>query len=157
MRPRMHGIVIGGLVASLLLSGLLVGVSQGTTGPATIRLTFGQALASHDYALRDDTGERSGHIAFVKGRLRDADGTAVGRHRSMCPSSENVGWWCTHTLVLHDGLYTDQGSITVTGLFHGFNGEAYPVVGGTGAYQGANGSATATVENGDFVLTVELS
>jgi hypothetical protein len=59
--------------------------------------------------------------------------------------------------VLHDGPYTDDGSITVTGLFRGFNGEAYAVVGGTGAYQGANGSATATVEDGDFVLTVELS
>src|SRR5262249_51612865 len=144
MRARMHGIVTGGLVVSLLLSGLLVGVSQGATGPATIRLTFGNVLAEHDYSLRDDKGDRSGHIGFVKGRLSDFDGTAVGRHRSMCPSSANVGWWCTHTLVLHDGPYTDEGSITVTGLFGGFNGEAYAVVGGTGAYQGANGSATAT-------------
>src|SRR5262245_58821810 len=119
MRPRMHGIATGGLVAALLLSGLFVGVSQGATGPATIRLTFGEVLAGHDYTLRDDKGERSGHIGFVKGRLSDADGTEIGRHRSMCPSSDHVGWWCTHTLVLHDGLYTDDGSITVTGLFHG--------------------------------------
>jgi hypothetical protein len=157
MRARMHGIVAGGLVASLLLSGLLVGVSQGATGPATIRLTFGDVLVDHEYTLRDHTGERSGHIGFVKGRLSDVDGTEVGRHRSMCPSSANVGWWCTHTLVLHDGPYTDDGSITVTGLFHGFNGEAYAVVGGTGAYEGANGSATATVEDDGFVLTVDLS
>jgi hypothetical protein len=157
MRPRMHGIVAGGLAASLLLSGLFVGVSQGATGPATIRLTFGDVLVDHEYRLRDHGGERSGNIAFVKGRLSDFDGTEIGRHRSMCPSSENVGWWCTHTLVLHDGPYTDEGSITVTGLFRGFNGEAYAVVGGTGAYEGANGSAIATVEDDGFVLTVELS
>jgi len=157
MRARMHGIVAGGLVASLLLSGLFVGVSQGATGPATIRLTFGDVLVDHEYTLRDKTGERSGHIGFVKGPLSDVDGTEVGRHRSMCPSSANVGWWCTHTLVLHDGPYTDDGSITVTGLFGGFTGEGYAVVGGTGAYQGANGSATATVEDDGFVLTVDLS
>ena len=157
MRPRMYSVAIGALVTALLLSGLLVGVSQGVTGPTTIRLTFGKVLTEHGYALRDDQGRRTGHLAFVKGRLRDADGTVIGQHRSMCPSSANVGWWCTHTLVLSDGPYTDPGTITITGLFHGFNGEEYAVVGGTGAYQGVNGSATATVENDGFVMTVDLA
>jgi Dirigent-like protein len=157
MRSRMHGIGIGAVVAALLLSGLFVGVSQGAPGPATIRLEFGKVLAEHGYKLRDEDGRRSGNLSFLKGRLHDADGTDIGRHRSMCPSSADVGWWCTHTLVLHDGPYTDEGTITVTGLFKGFSGEESAVIGGTGAYRGASGYATATVESDGFILTVELS
>ena len=156
MRSRMHGIGIGAIVAALLLSGLFVGVSQGVTGPASIRLQFGKVLVAHDYRLRDDEGHRSGQMSFLKIRLRDAAGTEIGRNRSQCTSSADVGWWCTYTLVLQDGTYTDEGTITVTGLFKGFNGEESAVIGGTGAYRDATGYATAAVENGDLILTVEL-
>jgi dirigent-like protein len=156
MRPRLHSVAIGALVTALLLSGLFVGVSQGVTGPTTIRLTFGDVLAEHTHPLRDEHGLRTASITFVKGRLADEDGTGIGRHRSECTSADNVGTWCTHTLVLQDGPYTDAGTITVTGLFKGFTGEESAVVGGTGAYQGADGSATATVEGDAFIVTVSL-
>jgi len=153
----MHSATIGVLVAALLLSGLFVGVSQGVTGPTTVRLTFGELLVERDYPLRERQGDRTGAISFFKGRLEDADGTEIGRHRSECPDADGVGSWCTHTLVLHDGPHTEAGTITVTGLFKGFNGEEYAVVGGTGGYAGANGTATATVENDEFILTVDLT
>jgi hypothetical protein len=152
----MHGIGIGAIVAALLLSGLFVGVSQGAPGPATIRLQFGKVLTEHGYPLRDSDGNRSGSISYYKIRLRDADGTEIGRNRSSCPSSADVGTWCTFTLVLDDGPYTDAGTITVTGLFKGFNGEESAVIGGTGAYRGASGYATSAVEDGRFIMTVEL-
>jgi hypothetical protein len=153
----MHSISIGVLVTALLLSGLFVGVSQGVTGPTTIRLTFGDVIAERTYPLRDKQGMRTASVDFIKGALADQDGTPIGRHRSECTLADDVAWWCTHTLTLKDGPYTDAGTITVTGLFKGFSGEESAVIGGTGAYAGVNGTATATVENDGFVLTVDLT
>src|SRR5262245_41329236 len=157
MRSRMHGIGIGVLATALLLSGLFVGVSQGAIGPTTVRVTFGDVVAEHTHPLRDNHGGRTASVTFIKGKLADQDGTPIGLHRSECTIAEDVGWWCTHTLTLKDGPYTDTGTITVTGLFKGFNGEESTVVGGTGAYAGVNGTAVATVENDGFVVTVELT
>jgi hypothetical protein len=156
MRSRMHGVSIGVIVTALLLSGLFVGVSQGVAGPTSIRLTLGEVLTQHTHPLEDKQGKRTASITFLKGPLADDDGAEIGRIRSECTNADHVGWWCTYTLTLKDGAYTDAGSITVTGLFKGFSGEESAVIGGTGAYQGVNGSATATVEDDAFILTVSL-
>jgi hypothetical protein len=157
MWTRRRGIGIGVLAVALVLSGLSVGVSYGTTGPTTFTVEFGDVLAEHTYPLRDTTGRHTGGIDALKGRLLDADGIDIGRHRSECTSSDKVAWWCTHTLTLHAGPYTDEGTVTLSGLFKGFSGEEIAVVGGTGAYRGASGYATRSVDGGAFVITVSLS
>jgi hypothetical protein len=147
---------IGVLVAALLASGLFVGVSYGSTEPTTVRLTFGELMTEHSYPLRDSEGARSAGLAMYRAPIFDEVGTKVGSHRSECVSSAGVGSWCTHFLNLHEGSFTGAGTVVVTGLFKGFNDEQMAIVGGTGAYAGANGYATATVEDGEFLLVLTL-
>jgi Dirigent-like protein len=143
-----RNISIGVLVAALLASGLFVGVSSGSTGSTTVRLTFGELVAEYAYPLRDSQGVRSAELETYRGLILDEGGTRVGAHRS--------GWWCTHLLSLHPGAFTGEGTVVVTGLFKGFSGEQMAIVGGTGAYAGANGYVTATVEGDEFLLVLTL-
>jgi len=58
---------------------------------------------------------------------------------------------------LSDGPYTDEGTITLTGLFMGFNGEECVVVGGTGAYAGLNGTAKGFVGDRGSVIRISAT
>ena len=150
---------IGVLASALLASGLLVGVSHGASRSEVVRLVNGEALAEANYPLRDEHGRRSAGMSLYRGELLDADGNQVGSHRCECVNGQagGTGWWCTHILSLREGPYTDVGTIVITGLFRGFNGEQLAIVGGTGAYANAGGYATLTVQDQSFVTTLNLS
>ena len=48
------------------------------------------------------------------------------------------------------------GTVVATGIFRGFSGEQLAVTGGTGAYAGATGTVTLSVEDGKFAATFDL-
>ena len=129
----------------------------GIVDPATIELHLSGCATDdgdpttgcHVYALRDETGNRSGSIAKFREPIEDADGNTVGKQFAECVSSKGAGEVCTLIEVLHDGPYTDPGTIVLTGLSNG----TLAVTGGSGAYANVRGDATL---EGGFVLTLEL-
>jgi hypothetical protein len=139
---------VGTLVTALLLSGVLMGVSRGDPGPtaaapASFRLLVGHTLSDASEGLDDQTacearwgGERVGTILW--------NSTGTGRN-----------WHVTIVYKVTDPSI-GIGSLVATGIFRGFNGEQLAVTGGTGAYVGADGAVTLSVENDRFAHTFEL-
>jgi hypothetical protein len=151
-----------GAVAAVLalgLSVLLAGITQGAAAPGAITLVDKEVVAERGYPLRDQDGARSATLALTRIAVLDEDGNDVGVHTCRCTNATraHLGWSCTHTISLRDGPFTDRGTIVMVGDFRGYAGEKVAVVGGTGAYTGARGYATATVEGDQFVTTIYLT
>ena len=140
---------VGALVAALLLSGMLMGISQGKEGtqraaaPATFQLLVGPTLSEKSQGLDLQTacearagGERVGTILW----------NSTGRGRN---------WHVTIVYRITDEAM-GVGTVVATGIFRGFNGEQLAVTGGTGAYVGATGTATLSVEDERFAHTLDL-
>lgn len=109
-----------------------------------------------DYPLRDSSGKRSGGISHLKEQLIDVDGDPAGTQVWDCFGSK-VTDSCTNIVTLRSGPHAERGTVVITGIFRGFNGEKFAVTGGTGAYGNVRGYATLTVEGGEFVTTLYLT
>jgi hypothetical protein len=135
----------GALVAALLVSGLLVGVSYGgseaITQPTTIVLTELEGTGIVSAVLRA-RGKDTGIMLMSEGHLEDADGNRVGAYRIVC-----TGWkgghanMCTRVDSIKPGPYTERGLISSVGLFRGAERDVYTVTGGSGAYDNVRGDA----------------
>jgi hypothetical protein len=144
---------IAALVGALLVSGLLVGASQGRgigahlrRGGATIQL----------FATGDVLAEASkGFVHQVREAALDDGGARVGTIRWSC--IDGTDRHCTVVYALKDAGGLGKGTIVVTGIFGGFNGESLAVTGGTGDFVGAAGSVALTVTDGGFTSTIELT
>ena len=143
---------IAALVGALLVSGLLVGVSQGRgvdsprRGGATIQLfTTGDVL--------DEASK--GFVHQVRDAALDDGGTRVGTIRWTCNSA--IHQLCTVVYSVSDAGGLGKGTIVATGLFRGFNGESLAVSGGTGDFVGARGEVTLSVIDARFASTIELT
>jgi hypothetical protein len=142
---------IAALVGALLVSGLLVGASQGREvgprrGGATIQL----------FATGDTLAEASkGFVHQVREAALDDGGARVGTIRWSCIAGADQH--CTVVYALKDAGGLGKGTVVVTGIFGGFNGETLAVTGGTGDFVGAGGSATLSVTDGGFTSTIELT
>ena len=139
---------VGALVAGLLLSGMLMGISRGEThlaaaAPATFQLEVGRTISDQSEGLdivmacvARAGGERVGTILW----------NSTGRGRN---------WHVTIVFRITDEAM-GAGTVVATGIFRGFNGEQLAVTGGTGAYVGATGTVTLSVEDDRFVHTFDL-
>jgi hypothetical protein len=140
---------VGILAASLLMSGLLVGVSFGSpTGiaePRVITLYAGDGLGPE---VSEGIDSQLGCQAL------DADDDVVGAMRWNV-SGEGANWHATIVYVIKDAEL-GRGTIVATGIFRGFNGERLAVTGGTGAYENVRGSVQLTVEQDTFTHTLHL-
>lgn len=152
---------VGVLVVGLLLSGLLTGAAHrgrartATTQTIELRSPI-DPLSSAGFPLTDSEGKGSGQIDLFKEQLLDADGNEVGIYRLNCMNARAIGWFCSGVMSLRAGPYTDHGQVVITGMFRGFNGESFAVIGGTGAYDNAGGHATLTIDGEDLVRTLYL-
>jgi hypothetical protein len=157
---------VGALVAALLLSGALVGVSfgggGGITQPEVIELSLNLCGDScRGFELRDVAFGRRGTalITVSSDPLSDADGTRVGTYSYDCTTSDGRGggtpWVCTAVVSLKDGAHTDRGTVTTTGIYR-FDTSRFAVTGGTGAYENVRGYATMEVVDKHEVLTLNL-
>ena len=153
------------ILASVLVSGLFVGVSYGGGGgitePQVIELvTTGCATDDNDpqtecrvYRLTDTDGERSGEVFRFKVPLADTDGNQIGRGYLECSGSKGKGQTCTLVLSMKPGPFTDLGTIVSTGV------NSLPpnaVTGGSGAYLNVRGVITGKFGPGGFHLTLNL-
>jgi hypothetical protein len=144
---------IAALVGALLVSGLLVGASQGRgigahsrRGAATIQL----------FATGDVLDEATkGFVHQVREAALDDGGARVGTTRWNCIGGADQH--CTVVYALKDAGGLGKGTVVATGIFRGFNGETLAVTGGTGDFVGTGGSVTLTVTDGGFTSTIELT
>jgi hypothetical protein len=157
LAPRVGAVVA---VLALGLSVLFVGASrsQGVEADGSITLVDASVIAEGAYPMRDEDGERNATFTVTRIAVLDADGNEVGTHTCRCTNATKaqLGWSCTHTIALRDGPFTDRGTIVMVGDFRGYAGEKVAIVGGTGAYTGARGYATASVEDDEFLTTLHL-
>ena len=137
----------GALIAALLASGLLVGVSQGDTtriaAPLTVELVSGASLKEVTKGIQHQLREEA----------LDDSGTRVGTIRWDC--ANGADWHCTVVYSLR-GSVDERGTVVAAGIFRGFTGESLAVTGGTGAYANVRGSIELSVGSDGFTHTLEL-
>jgi hypothetical protein len=154
----MRKVSIPVLVAALLMSGALVGVSFGAeeaaiTQPEVIELEFSLCEnpgVCRAWRQRDFDGRNAGQISTFKVPLVDPDGNEVGRMRVACvgPSVGEGGAVpavCTYVHRLPGGLVMTIGD-------QPFGDHRYAVTGGTGAYENVRGYAQLGGPDGFYVL-----
>jgi hypothetical protein len=149
-------VVASALSASGLLAGISYGKATGTTLPTEIQVFNAGRDSIHLYALKDGWGRKTGTLSAFREPVVDLDGVPIGRIRITCLSSARVAWQCTGVASLKAGSHTEQGSITYTGNFAGFNGETLAVTGGTGAYEDARGTVMLSIIDDRFARTFIL-
>ena len=137
------------VIAVLLLSGVLAGVSYGGSAeisdPKTIALTLGKGIKAEERGpisqdrcvLLDENGDRVGTLMFNSVFLTDWHVTVVYRLQAI------------------EGL--ERGTIVATGIFGGFSGESLAVTGGTGAYANVRGYTVLSVDGDAFIHTLHLT
>lgn len=150
------GVLGAAVVTAVVGLGISDPTSAGTVELVEIRLVYGELALQHGYRLEDERGDRSAVIELYKGPLLDVEGNEIGVHRCQCVHAAGFGWTCTHIYRLGPGPSTSRGTVVITGVFRGFNGERAAITGGTGAYAGATGYAVATTEGDAFVHTLHL-
>jgi len=137
----------GALIAALLASGLLVGVSQGDTtridAPLTVELVSGEPLKELTKGIHHQLREEA----------LDTGGARVGTIRWNC--ANGADWHCTVVYSLR-GSVEERGMIVAAGIFRGFTGESLAVTGGTGAFANVRGSIELSVGSDGFTHTLEL-
>jgi hypothetical protein len=99
-------------------------------------------------------GTTQGDEAVLRGQLKDAAGQAVGTDYSVCVAVKGgnhpVGQ-CTNSYFLQDGRITAVGGVNLDQ-----RKQLLPVVGGSGAYEGAKGTVLTELGRKKTVLTFEL-
>ena len=135
---RRAGLLLAGALLGVLVAGPLQGWSEAGTGPATIRITDLERGVSRVDNGRPGTSP--GDIEIVRTRLRER-GTqnTIGRAELECTFVDSVrSRVCRGTYILPKGKIVVGGSI----LYRQFYELA--VLGGTGLFDNARGSATVT-------------
>ena len=158
---------VGVLIAALLISGTLVGVSfgggGGITEPEVIELLEPPGCAVDDndpntfcrvYNFKDDEGLLTGETSRFRVAVSDVDGNHVGWYFLQCDGAKSTGRTCSEVLRLKEGPYTERGTIVAMGV--GLPPAA--IVGGSGAYLNAHGEMSGEIQRDDhlFHLFVKL-
>jgi hypothetical protein len=144
---------IGVLVAALLMSGALVGVSFGGGGsgritqPELIELHIDVCQRPHFYLLRNDS-KVAGQVTLCRSPILDAEGDRTGTQNVSCTVSDASDWICTNLYALRAGAFTEEGTIVTTGHYVDGHGDVHAITGGTGAYQDVGGYAVQRTGRG---------
>jgi len=138
---------IGVIVAALLLSGALMGVSYGGGGqitqitePEVIGLHIDVCRRPHFYLLRNDS-KIAGQVTLCRSPILDPDGDRAGTQNVSCTVSDATDWVCTTIYRLKAGPFTEEGTIVAIGHYVDGRGDEFAITGGTGAYQDVGGYA----------------
>jgi hypothetical protein len=136
MKARLGWLFVGA-VAGMLAAGPGLTRSEASTGPATIRIYDRQlAITRVDIGAK---GTSPGDVEVVRVRLLERAGNTIGRGELVCTFADSVrSRVCRGTYILPRGKLVVGGSI----LYRRFYDLA--VVGGTGLYDNARGTLTAT-------------
>jgi hypothetical protein len=161
----MKKLSVGLVATALVLSGAMVGVSyggpSGITEPEVIELRFDPCSTRCRYFLMDElNGPSTGQVTLTKNPLFDADGNKAGNVNVSCTVSDGPGggtdWVCIYIHTLKAGPYTEQGTVTTTGIYTGEDVDVFAVTGGTGAYVNVRGYAALEYGPGELNYTLNL-
>jgi|SRR5215217_2860684 len=144
-------LLAAGLAASATALVLAVaGTAQGPT-PKTIEL-LEQGLQFTE-VRNPPKGLSQGDAAVYRAKLKDSSGQAVGSDHSSCvitKAGNHPVALCTDSFFLRDGRITAVGGVNLD------RAQLLPVVGGTGAYEGAQGTVLIEAGRRRTVLTFNL-
>ena len=159
---------VGAIVGALLMSGLMVGVSQGGSAgaePTVLRLHWNTRLEDSfiEGFLFDPNGEPCeastpvcGQIELKDMPLFDKDNNEIGRQHISCTVSDTTEWFCSLISEIEDGPYTDAGQVSAIGVKKP-NGNSHVIItGGTGAYGGMSGHGWKNGDDGRVNYTLTL-
>ena len=140
-----------------IAAGVVAAAGKGSGGQPNdpIALYGGDEGSMQNFSLRN-TDQDEATISVSTELLADKGGNIVGDQYWQCLNS-SIAWHCTSVIILTAAAPTGAGTITLEGLFDGFNGESLAVTGGTGAYASAQGSVVLSVEGDRFLRTVDLT
>lgn len=152
----MVAIVLG--LAVILTARTASAGSAAISQPSEIDLTSVSCGAPHTHCwFFSLSGKGKGTTIRTSVPVLDQDGTVVGRHRSSCEIAAHASGVCTVVIALHDGPYTDEGTITMTGLYDGSTPATFAVTGGTGAYEGVSGHMDFDFDGTNYPTTLSLT
>ena len=141
-----------GVAASATALVLAVGGSAQGPTPKTIQLV--ESTPSKFTEVRNPPkGLSQGDAAVYRAKLTDTSGQAAGTYHSHClitKAGNRPVALCTDSFFLRDGRITAVGGVNLD------RNQLLPVVGGTGAYEGAQGTLLIEAGKRKTVLTFNL-
>jgi hypothetical protein len=145
-------LIAAGVAASATALVLAVGGSAQGPTPRTIQLV--ESTPSTFTEVRNPPkGLSQGDAAVYRATLKDTSGQAAGTYHSHCVITKAGN----HPVALcTDSFFLRDGRITAVGGVHLDRNQLLPVVGGTGAYEGAQGTLLIEVRKRTPALTFQL-
>ena len=144
-------LIAAGLAASATALVLAVGGSAQGPTPKTIELV--EQGVQFTEVRNPPKGLSQGDAAVARARLKDGSGQTAGSEHSHCVvtrAGNHPVALCTDSIFLRDGRITAVGGVNLD------RAQLLPVVGGTGAYEGAEGTLLIEPGRRKTVLTFNL-
>ena len=135
-------VIASAALGFFLASAVVASNSLALTGPGSIRVT--DKLVKHIYVDNGSRGRGAGDLDFYRGQLfnKGITPTAIGHSDITCTNTGTGSMNCTGTYFLPKGKIM-VGGVIASRLFY-----LLAVFGGTGLYDNARGSLTATYLGG---------
>jgi len=144
-------LIATGLAASATALVLAVGGSAQAPTPRAIQLV--EQGVQYTEVRNPPKGLSQGDAAVYRAKLKDTSGQAVGSDHSSCVitrAGNHPVALCTDSFFLGDGRITAVGGVNLD------RAQLLPVVGGTGAYERAQGTVRIEFVGKKTVLTFNL-
>ena len=135
---RPFGTVVAGAALAVLTTAVLSGSSTAATGPATIQIGARQTSNVRVDLGRDGTSAGDTQIIWYELYNRRVRSRPIGHAQLVCTFTRGANRECQGTYILPKGKLAVSGPIRFRELYE------LAVVGGTGTYDGARGTLTAT-------------
>jgi hypothetical protein len=135
---RPFGTVVAGAALAVLTTAVLSGGSTAATGPATIQIGARQTSNVRVDLGRDGTSTGDTQIIWYQLYNRRVTSRPIGHAQLVCTFTRGANRECQGTYVLPKGKLAVSGPIRFRELYE------LAVVGGTGTYDSARGTLTAT-------------
>jgi len=130
--------VVAGAALAVLTTAVLSGSSTAATGPATIQIGARQTSNVRVDLGRDGTSAGDTQIIWYELYNRRVTSRPIGHAQLVCTFTRGANRECQGTYILPKGKLAVSGPIRFRELYE------LAVVGGTGTYDGARGTLTAT-------------
>lgn len=158
-RPKKEGVhvkrlallIAAGVAASATALVFAVGGSAQGPTPKTFQLV--ESPSQFTEVGNPPKGLSQGDVAVYRAQLKDGSGQTVGSEHSHCvvtKAGNHPVALCTDSIFLRDGRITAVGGVNLD------RDQLLPVVGGTGAYEGAEGTLLIEAGRRKTVLTFNL-
>jgi hypothetical protein len=146
------------VVASIVMARSALAGSTVVSQPTELDLTTAACGTPHAHCwVFPLAGQGQGTIIRTSVPLLDQGGAVVGTHRADCALASKASGVCTIVLTLHDGGSTDDGTITLSGVYAGGTPATFAVTGGTGAYEGVSGHMLFEFDGTSYPTTLFLT